>query len=506
MPPLRGQLPASHGQDGVRVTKTIAAGALAIIVALAAPALAQDHGDMPMGKPAPDPAEKPAEKPAEEPAEQPAEKPAEQPAEQPAEKPAEQPAPPMEHERMPMEHSGVLGLPEARGGSGTSWQPDSTPIYGWHTMAGGWMLMLHTSLFVGYDYQGGDRGDDAIFSANWVMGMAKRELGDGELVLRTMLSLEPATMPGDGYPLLLQTGESFEGELLHDRQHPHDLFMEIGALYRHALGNALAFELYAAAAGEPALGPTAFPHRFSAMANPWAPLGHHWQDSTHITFGVLTAGLFTRHIKLEGSWFNGREPDEERWDLDLRAPDSFAGRLSVNPGRDWSAQASYGYLKSPEGLEPDESLQRASASLGWNHRLADSGDVSLFAALGHNAPEDGPATHSVLLEGTLLLSGHHLVFSRAELVTKTGKELVLEPTLADETFALTSISLGLGHDFDPIASVVPGVGVVGSLNFVGSDLESVYGTKVPFGAMVFIRLHAPELKLKPRAAMHMGSE
>jgi hypothetical protein len=212
-------------------------------------------------------------------------------------------------------------LPESRNASGTAWQPDSTPMHGLHFMKGTWTMMAHWNFFGGYDHQGSDRGDSQWLSTNWGMLMEKRSVGAGELVLRQMLTLEPFTVGAAGYPLLLQTGESFNGAPIHDRQHPHDLFMEIAALYTRPISESVALQLYAAPVGEPALGPVAFPHRYSAFSDPLAPLGHHWQDSTHISFGVLTAGLFTRKLKVEGSWFNGREPDEHRYDFDIRRPE-----------------------------------------------------------------------------------------------------------------------------------------------------------------------------------------
>src|SRR5213593_4131529 len=171
---------------------------------------------------------------------------------------------------------------------------------------------------------------------------------------------EPWTIGARGYPLLLQSGESYGGTPLHDRQHPHDLFMELAALYERPVGRDLGLSVYLAPVGEPAVGPVAFPHRPSAADDPLAPISHHWQDGTHITFGVVTAGVFTRDVKLEASWFNGREPDENRTDFDYagRRLDSYSGRLTVNPGPRWSFSAWYAYLKSPEGLHPDESLHR----------------------------------------------------------------------------------------------------------------------------------------------------
>jgi hypothetical protein len=276
----------------------------------------------------------------------------------------------------------LLETVEAYEASGTAWQPAATPMHGRHGSMDGWRLMGHGVLFFGYDEQGGDRGDGQFLSTNWLMGMARHPLLGGEFLARSMLSLEPLTVDERGYPLLLQTGESFEGQPLHDQQHPHDLFMELAAIYARPLTANLGLQLYGALAGEPALGPVAFPHRRSASADPLAPLGHHWQDSTHISFGVLSAGLFTQSVKLEGSWFNGREPDEHRYDLDLRGFDSFSGRLLLNPNRNWSLQASYGYLESPESLEPQASLHRTTVSAMHANALGTTGECATSLVWG----------------------------------------------------------------------------------------------------------------------------
>lgn len=391
----------------------------------------------------------------------------------------------------------ALGIEETRDASGTSWQPDSTPMFMWQAKALGWTFGLHTNTFVGYDSKATTRGDDQFLSINWIMGMARRPLGSGDLTFRAMLSAEPGTMPKNGYPLLLQTGESYNGEPLHDRQHPHDLFMELAARYRQPVGDSFGFEIYAAPVGEPAIGPSAFPHRFTAMIDPLAPLGHHWFDSTHITFGVLTAGVFTKRIKLEGSWFNGREPDQNRWDFDFRKLDSASGRLSVNPTRDLSAQVSYARLDSPEELEADVSVQRYTASVVWNRRLADDvSDVSVTAAVGRNNPSQGPSTDASLVEGTLMLDDIHSIFGRAELLTKTGQELVLPAAMAETKFAIGSLSAGYVYDFHQLGSIVPGIGAVGTLDVIGADLEPIYGTRTPVGGMVFVRLRPPVMKMK----------
>jgi hypothetical protein len=411
-----------------------------------------------------------------------------------------------EHEMAPMEHgqaSSPLGIAETRAASGTSWQPDSTPMFMWHWMTGGWTLGLHTSVFAGYDSKSSDRGDDKFISINWVMAMAGHAVGPGDILLRTMLSLEPVTVGKRGYPLLLQTGESLDGVPLHDRQHPHDLVMEIAACYRQAIGTSVGVELYAALAGEPAIGPPAFPHRFTAMADPLAPIGHHWEDSTHISFGVVTAGVFTRQLKLEGSWFNGREPDDNRYDLDLRTPDSFAARLTVNPTADISTQVSWARLASPEELEPGVSVQRTTASVMWNQRSSDRmQDLSLIAVFGRNDPSMGPSTSAGLGEAALMLRSEHTIFTRAELLTKSGHDLVLPAAVDNRTFGMASFSLGYVYDARWFGNVVPGIGFVATVDAIGADLEPFYGTRAPWGGMVFVRLRPPEMAGMGEHAMH----
>jgi len=245
-----------------------------------------------------------------------------------------------------------LGVPMDRMGSGTTWIPDAVVLPSRHYMKGAWELMFHGFVFTQYNDQSGPRGDSQFGSLNWGMFMASRTLAGGRFQARTMLSLDPATVTARGYPLLLQTGESYRGQPLHDRQHPHDFWMELGVLYERPVTNRFGVTLYAAPAGEPALGPVAFMHRPSAMDDPVAPLGHHWQDATHISFGVVTGGVFTKRWKVEGSIFNGREPDENRWGFDHIRLDSYSGRFTINPDSSWSLAAGYGDLKSPEALHP----------------------------------------------------------------------------------------------------------------------------------------------------------
>jgi hypothetical protein len=392
------------------------------------------------------------------------------------------------------QHPGVPASAEAglvateldRDASGTAWQPGGTPHNGWHLAAGEWQLMVHGLLFAGYDWQAEPRGGRAALAVGWMMAMARRDWERGSLQLRAMLSPEPWTVRDGGYPLLLQTGETYRGQVLHDRQHPHDLFMELAAVFTRELTPWLALQGYAAPAGEPALGPVAFPHRASAMADPMATLGHHWLDSTHISFGVLTLGLVGRRAKLEGSWFNGREPDERRWDLDLRRPDSYSMRLWVAASDGLVGQISYGHLASPEAAEPGP-LERATASLSHQVAFAESGRAATLLAFGLN--HKAGTQVAGLAESTIDLDGANVLFARLEYVQKPGADLALAPPLDAGVYDVTGVVLGYLRNFGPIAQVVPGLGVRGSGNYLPAVLGPTYGNRrFPLGAMIYVRL------------------
>ena len=393
----------------------------------------------------------------------------------------------MEH----LDDAQPLSFSHSREGSGTSWMPDSSPVFAHHFMAGDWMLMLHYAAAAGYDDQWSDRGSRRLASTNWMMGMASHPLLGGQLTLRSMLSAEPATAAGElQLPLLLQSGETHGGVALHDRQHPHDLFMEVAAIYRHPIGDAFGFELYGAPAGEPALGPTAFMHRASAMNNPFPPIGHHWQDSTHIAFGVLTAGVYDRWVKLEGSIFHGREPDENRWDFDFGALDSRSVRVSVNPTQQTSFQVSYGYVNSPEALQPRESLHRLTASGSYSAPLFAEGNLALSAVWGRNV-EAGHSTDSGLIEGNLDLDGSNVPFARVEWVQKLGHDLVL-PGDPEAVYDVFQTSFGYVHRFNG-GPVVPVIGVSVDVGLVPGSIQAVYGTQMPVGGFIFVGLQPPKM-------------
>lgn len=396
---------------------------------------------------------------------------------------------------MVMSMEGPLGISMERMGSGTTWIPDAVSLPARHFVLGNWMVMAHGFVFGQYNTQTGPRGTNQLGSLNWAMIMADRNVAGGRLQLRFMPSLDAWTVGNCGYPLLLQSGETCHGKPLVDRQHPHDLFMELGALYERPISSRLAFLVYAAPAGEPALGPVAFMHRPSAMDEPQVALGHHWQDATHISFGVVTAGIFTRTVRLEGSAFNGHEPNEQRWDFDPIRVNSYSGRLTLNPTRSWSFTGGYGYLNNPEGRTPDESMHRLTSSAMYGRTVGDHGQVASTVIYGANKHFSHRWSNSLLAESEATLDERNTIFGRVEYVEKSAEELQI-PGFGDEhKFVVESFSLGYIREL--VAHARPltfGVGIRGTINLVSKELEPAYGSRTPAGAMIFVRLrpnHAP---------------
>jgi len=389
----------------------------------------------------------------------------------------------MDMGEMPM--SGMYGpYAMSREASGTSWQPEAARHEGVHLMSGAWMFMLHGFADGVYDHQGGPRGDTKFFSNNMGMAMAQRSLGPGSLGLRSMVSLEPATMGKSGYPLLLQTGETADGVTpLIDRQHPHDLFMELAGTYSISSGNRSLF-FYGGLPGEPALGPPAFMHRFSGVNIPVAPITHHWLDSTHITFGVLTLGAVLDRVKLEASAFRGREPNENRWDIETPKLDSHSFRLSVNPTDRWALQVSYGRIHSPEQLEPEVDQDRVTASAMYDGTWGDTGHWETTVAWGQNHNRPGHTLHAFTAEGAFETGERHTIFLRAEQVQKD--ELFTEPDpRTGQVFDVGELTAGYRYDFLRRTHWLAGIGASGTLSFVPDEIHDDYGG-TPTSGLIFL--------------------
>jgi len=374
-----------------------------------------------------------------------------------------------------------------REASGTSWQPDSSMHEGVHIMEGNWMFMGHALLNGVYDWQQGPRGDTDTFFSGMLMGMANRHFDSGDtLQFRAMLSPEPL-MGKSGYPLLLATGETANGTTpLVDRQHPHDLFMELSGTYSHALTAVQSVFLYAGLPGEPAFGPPAFMHRQSILDSPEAPISHHWLDSTHIAYGVVTAGYVQDSWKIEASRFHGREPDQFRYNIETGTLDSTSARLSWNPTREWSLQASWAHQISPEELEPNKNQNRISASVIYTRQLGEHTWWSTTVAWGRRRSSGDEALNAFVLESAMKPTDIWTVFARAE--REKNNELTVMGPLQRTAFRVGKTSVGAIRDFRLADHMKIGVGALYGFNFLPQSLAPQYGRTDPQGAMAFVRL------------------
>jgi hypothetical protein len=327
---------------------------------------------------------------------------AQPPGEPPSQPPSEPPSQPHDHSQMQMDM-------------------DMDMSNGWQFMQDGQILGL-------FNHQGGPRGGDDFKAPNWWMGMMSRPLGSSRLTLNAMFSLDPATVGTRGYRELFQVGEAVDGQPLVDRQHPHDLMMQLAAIWRAPIGSRTGLTIAGGPAGEPALGPIAFMHRASAADNPLAPLGHHTFDSTHIAFGVVSAAVDRGKWTAEGSVFNGREPDQHRWDFDFGRMDSVSGRLWFRPNGSWEMQASTGRIAEPEELHPGN-VHRTTASVSWlTQRDVPSGArfgsnfTAVTVAYGANRTEEA-TRHALLAEATRMRRTGSL-FGRIEVLQVEGDALL----------------------------------------------------------------------------------
>jgi len=376
--------------------------------------------------------------------------------------------------------------------SGTDVEPNSVENPMIMVQKGQWTMMFHGAAYLNGEQQSGPRGGDKIFSTNWFMPMAERQIGPGQLTLRAMFSLEPATVTERRYPELFQQGETAFGKPINDGQHPHDFFMEVAALYDLGLGEHALVSLYAAPMGDPAMGPPAYPHRASASEDPLAPLGHHQQDSTHIADEVVTAGFTYRWFRIEGSGFHGREPDEFRWDLDSGKINSWSTRLTAQPGQNWSMQYSLAHLTSPESLHPGEDERRMTASIMFSRHLG-RGEWTSMLLWGRNHVLPARENfNSYLAESTLRFAVNERVWTRIENVDRTNELLLggaAEPAGFEERFLarIQAYSFGYDHEFHFIRGVQTALG--GQLTLYGAPafLDPVYGGH-PAGAILFVRV------------------
>ncbi len=396
--------------------------------------------------------------------------------------------------------SSTNATPMGQMGSGTSWLPASSPSYMIHKQSGEWLLMFHYNAFIGVNSQGGPRGVTKFESANWFMPMALRRVGKGTLELRSMFSFEPFTFSPGGSPHLFQTGETYQGQPLIDRQHPHDLFMELSATYRVPLGERGTWFAYIGYPGEPALGPTAFMHRVSASENPSAVLSHHLQDSSHITFGVFTTGFTYRWFKLEGSIFNGREPDENRYDFEANPWNSRSARLSFAPNNNWSMQISHGLLRNPEALEPGD-VRRTTASISYNRPL-EKGNWATSLIWGRNHETHGDDVFNLngyVAESTVNFLDKNYLYTRLELADKNSILRADDRQLLGindhrPSFRIGGYTFGGARDFWNTEKLSIAFG--GDVTFYSKPaiLNAIYGNS-PKSFHFFVRMRPGKMKM-----------
>jgi len=408
--------------------------------------------------------------------------------------------------QMQMEDHQVQRLPSPHAGSGTGWEPASVPGHEWMWMGptlrqaqgrlsdkgsetwgtrllDGWEVMAHGVIFAGYNQQGGARGEGKAESVNWGMLMEQHTLGDGTILLRQMFSAESLTSPHPGFPELFQTGETYHGEALVDHQHPHNVFSELSLLYTLPLSEKVSWEFYGGPAAEPALGPVVYLHRTSASELPLAPLSHHLQDSTHTSFGVVTTGFVIDRVKLEGSAFNGREPNEERWSIQPAALDSWSGRASVAPGRDWTAQYSVGRLEHPEALEPG-SQWRQTASVEYDHPLA-AGNWATSLVWGRvHKIATGVNLNGYLLESTLNFLRRDYAFTRLELV---DKDELFPQAAVHPAYRIGAYTFGGVRDLLQNRAWQLGLGGDVTVYSKPAALDAAYGS-YPVSFQIFLRM------------------
>jgi hypothetical protein len=333
------------------------------------------------------------------------------------------------------------------------------------------------------------------------MPMAFRKLGKGTLQLRSMFSFEPFTFPRGGSPLLFQTGESYKGQPLIDRQHPHDLFMELSATYTLPLGDRGTWFSYFGYPGEPALGPPAFMHRQSASENPSATLSHHLQDSTHVSFGVATTGFTYRWLKVEGSIFNGREPDENRYDFEAHRWNSRSARLSVAPNNNWTMQVSYAFLRGPEELEPDTDIRRVTASIQYNTSVNRGNWASAFV-WGRNHTSSTSEVHNLngyTFESTLNFRDKNYLYTRMELVDKNELLRAADRVLlgiADHhpSFRIGAYTFGGARDVWTHPKLSIAIGSNFTFYSKPALLEAIYGAH-PVSWKLFMRLRPGKMEM-----------
>jgi hypothetical protein len=224
------------------------------------------------------------------------------------------------------------------------------------------------------------------------------------------------------------------------------------------------------------------------MPNLVAPIGHHWLDATHITFGVVTGGVYDTRWKAEASVFNGREPDERRTDFDLGPLDSFSGRVWFTPSARVALQLSAGRLEdaeAPHGVGPRNDVVRATASATYHAALGAAGYWASTLAWGVN-DEPIDTSHAAVLEAVVTPDGRNTWFGRAELAGKPAHSLHVHES--SDVFTVGKLQAGYVRYLAAWNGLQPGVGLSVSAAAVPSALEPRYAGRVAPGIGIFFTM------------------
>jgi hypothetical protein len=366
---------------------------------------------------------------------------------------------------------------------------------------GHWTFNTGWSAFGLYVDEGTKRGDNQFALLDWESFTLSRSFSQGSLSIGAMTSLAPLINGDGGVPQLLQTGGTYRHAWLHDRLHPGAAVMHLGVTYSGPVSAAIAL------VGSPPLGPAPYLHRASAEFDPLPPLGHHWQDASHQSFGVVSIGMTRGALTLEGGAFNARENDENHPVMDFRGArlDSYAGRVTFSAPANVVVSAWTGFLNEPHRLDPTTRMHRMGASISqtqvglvegsvwnttalWGMNVHHHGEGSHL--LLHAAPGASPhhKSHSALVESTFELTSKGSIFARAEFVEKNGEELGFLGGDLTTLYPVKSIVVGGTKQLFSRLSTAVSIGARASMEFLPEELRATYGTRRPAGFAVFVRL------------------
>jgi hypothetical protein len=316
-----------------------------------------------------------------------------------------------------------------------------------------WKPFFDGAVFLTHASQAGpDTSENKFFSTNWLSAGAERRYGDFTIIAGGRVSLEPFTIPKDGYPQLLQYAPP-----LVDHMRAQDLVQEaaIGLQWRIA-------RLYLAPVGEPPLGADPFAQRVTSMDFAEAPFAYDVQESFHVATRVIGAGVTTNAVSVDGAVFHHSQTTGRHASIDDGDIDSWSARLTFAPHARLSAQISSGRLG-------DANTDVSSASMTY-HGSAVSGSL-LWTKNGD--------LHAYGVE-TSMRPGRSTVVGRAEWVDRPAG------VFTANTRRMAHVTVGYIFDVLKTRDQRAGFGVNIDYHSSTKTLLRDYGHK-PQGVYLFLR-------------------